>query len=61
MDLNQGDRIQLLTGEEVFQVIGIDNEHDKCWIRRWPLLPTGSPVFEVSMRQISFSPKGAEL
>ncbi len=53
MNLNQGDCIRLQTGEESFQVIGIDNEHNKCWIRRWPLLPEGSPVFEVSMQQIS--------
>ena len=53
MALNHGDCIQLRSSEGIFQVIGIDDEHQKCWIRRWPLLPKGSPVFEISMKQIN--------
>ncbi len=51
--LNQGDWVQLSNNENLFQVIGIDNEHEKCWVRQWPLLPKGSPVFEISIQQIS--------
>ena len=57
MALHHGDCIQLRTSEGNFQVIGIDNEHKKCWIRRWPLLPKGSPVFEVSIQQIALTDK----
>tara|TARA_B100000700_G_scaffold187120_1_gene206214 strand:+ start:264 stop:434 length:171 start_codon:yes stop_codon:yes gene_type:complete len=55
MELHQGDCVQLLKSEDLFQVIGIDDEHEKCWVRRWPLLPKGSPVFEISMQQIAQS------
>ena len=34
------------------QVIGIDGDHDRCWVRQWPLEPKGSPVFEVPLDQI---------
>ncbi len=52
MDFFQGDCVQLASGEQLFQVIGINDGHSKCWIRRWPLLPQGSPVFEVPITQI---------
>ena len=55
MTINQGDCVQLSSVEGVFQVIGIDQDHQKCWLRRWPLLPKGSPVFEVSIQQVSSS------
>ena len=53
MDLHQGDCIQLVDSSELFHVIGIDDCHDRCWVRRWPLQAAGgSHVFEVSLRQI---------
>ncbi|KGG32433.1 MULTISPECIES: hypothetical protein [Prochlorococcus] len=52
-NLNQGDCVQLLDEENLFQIIGIDTEHEKCWVRQWPLLPKGSPVFEISIQQIA--------
>jgi len=52
MVLHQGDCVQLISSEGVFQVIGIDDQHKKCWLRQWPLLPKGSPVFEISLQQI---------
>ncbi len=52
MDLHQGDCVQLNSGDDLFQVIGVDDDHDRCWLRRWPLLPKGSPVFEVPLQQI---------
>ncbi len=61
MDLHQGDCIQLLTSEDLFQVIGVDDQHKKCWVRRWPLLPKGSPVFEISMQQIASSASSDQL
>ena len=35
------------------QHVGVDEEHDRCWVRRWPLEAKGSPVFEISFNQIS--------
>ncbi|CAK6700668.1 hypothetical protein [Synechococcus sp. CBW1107] len=35
-----------------YQVIGVDASRDRCWVRRWPLARHGSPVFEVSIRQV---------
>ena len=52
-NINQGDCVYLKNQEELFQVLGIDNAHEKCWVREWPLNPNGSPVFEISIRQVS--------
>ena len=54
-NLTQGDCVQLLEEESLFQVIGIDSEHEECWVREWPLAAAGSPVFEVSMQQIDLT------
>ena len=54
MDIQQGDQVNLHSDAGTFQVIGVDGEHDRCWVRRWPMEPKlGSPVFEVSLQQIS--------
>ena len=52
-NINQGDCVYLNNQEELFQVLGIDNAHEKCWVREWPLNPNGSPVFEISIKQVS--------
>ena len=49
---HQGDCVYIRDNKDLFQVIGIDNKHEKCWLRRWPLLPHGSPVFEIPIQQI---------
>jgi len=51
--INQGDCVYLKNQEELFQVLGIDNAYEKCWVRKWPLNPNGSPVFEISIKQVS--------
>ncbi len=50
--LGQGDWVQLINHDELFQVIGIDLDHQKCWVRKWPLLPKGTPVIEISLEEI---------
>tara|TARA_B100000214_G_C23877274_1_gene585547 strand:+ start:468 stop:686 length:219 start_codon:yes stop_codon:yes gene_type:complete len=52
-NIHQGDCVYLKNQEELFQVLGIDNAHKKCWVRQWPLNPNGSPVFEISIQQVS--------
>ena len=53
MDVHQGDCVSLRSDQGTFQVIGVDGEHDRCWVRRWPIeAKGGSPVFEISMQQI---------
>ncbi|WP_320664746.1 hypothetical protein [Prochlorococcus sp. MIT 1223] len=51
-NINQGDCVKILNEKDLFQVIGIDNSHEKCWIRRFPLLSNGSPVFEIPTSEI---------
>ena len=51
--INQGDCVYLKNQQELFQVLGIDNAYKKCWVREWPLNPNGSPVFEISIKQVS--------
>ena len=52
-NINQGDCVYLKNQKELFQVLGIDNAYEKCWVREWPLNPEGSPVFEISIKQVS--------
>ena len=52
-NIHQGDCVYLKNQEELFQVLGIDNAYEKCWVREWPLNPNGSPVFEISIKQVS--------
>ena len=53
MSIHQGDCVNLDRDENTYQVIGIDGDHDRCWLRRWPIKPQcGSPVFEISLNQI---------
>ena len=52
-NINQGDCVYLKNKEELFQVLGIDNAYEKCWVREWPLNRNGSPVFEISIKQVS--------
>ena len=52
-NINQGDCVYLKNKQELFQVLGIDNASEKCWVREWPLNPNGSPVFEISIKQVS--------
>tara|TARA_B100001250_G_scaffold360137_1_gene337452 strand:- start:243 stop:470 length:228 start_codon:yes stop_codon:yes gene_type:complete len=57
--LHQGDCVHLINDEHLFQIIGIDNEHEKCWVRQWPMLPKGSPVFEIPIQEVALpSTKG---
>jgi len=51
--INQGDCVYLKNQEELFQVLGVDDAYEKCWVREWPLTPNGSPVFEISIKQVS--------
>ncbi|MBM5813615.1 MAG: hypothetical protein FJ062_02450 [Cyanobacteria bacterium M_DeepCast_100m_m1_067] len=50
--LHQGACVQLGSDEQLYQVIGIDDHHDRCWLRRWPLSRQGSEVFEISLQQV---------
>ncbi len=52
-NINQGDCVYLKNQDELFQVLGIDNAYEKCWVREWPLTSNGSPVFEISIKQVS--------
>jgi len=58
--LHQGDCIQLPDdGEDgpLYQVIGVDDRGDRCWLRRWPMARQGSPVFEIPLHQLQRPPK----
>ena len=46
-NINQGDCVYLKNQDELFQVLGIDNAYEKCWVRKWPLNPNGSPVLSL--------------
>ena len=52
-NINQGDCVYLKNQKKLFQVLGIDHSYKKCWVREWPLNQNGSPVFEISIKQVS--------
>ena len=37
MSVHQGDCVNLDSDDDTYQVIGVDGDHDRCWVRRWPL------------------------
>ncbi|MCP9926516.1 hypothetical protein [Cyanobium sp. CH-040] len=49
---SQGDCVRLVADDHLYQVIGVDDRHDRCWLRRWPLARHGSEVFEISLQQV---------
>jgi hypothetical protein len=49
---SQGDCVRLDSDEQLYQVIGVDDRHGRCWVRRWPLARQGSEVFEISLQHI---------
>ena len=53
MNVHQGDCVNLDSDDDTYQVIGVDGDHDRCWVRRWPLQSDeSSPVFEISLERI---------
>ena len=53
MTVHQGDCVNLDSDDGTYQVIGVDGDHDRCWVRRWPLRSNeSSPVFEISLERI---------
>jgi len=54
--LHQGQCVQIASDPsgdgQLYQVISIDDRHDRCWLRRWPLARHGSEVFEISLQQV---------
>ena len=49
---SQGDCVSIEADDQLYQVIGVDDRHDRCWLRRWPLARHGSEVFEISLQQV---------
>jgi hypothetical protein len=59
--LHQGDCIRFTSPEspgddqQLYQVISVDPNGGRCWLRRWPLARSGSPVFEMGLQQLQGS------
>ena len=53
---HQGDTVQIGDDDQLYQVIGVDASHDRCWLRAWPLGRQGSQVFEISLQQVLARP-----
>lgn len=53
---HQGDTVRIAGDEQLYQVIGVDAAHDRCWLRAWPLGRHGSQVFEISLQQLVATP-----
>jgi hypothetical protein len=66
MEFHQGDCIRLAAppsadtsgspvDNQLYQVISIDPDGGRCWLRRWPMAPKGSPVFELDLHYLQAS------
>ena len=53
---SQGDTVRIAGDEQLYQVIGVDAPHGRCWVRAWPLGRLGSQVFEISLQQVVAKP-----
>lgn len=53
---HQGDTVRIGDDDQLYQVIGVDASHDRCWLRAWPLGRQGSQVFEISLQQVLARP-----
>jgi len=47
-----GSASKAATSDQLYQVIGVDQNGGRCWLRRWPLARYGSPVFELPLGQL---------
>jgi hypothetical protein len=56
MTPHQGDCVHLTSDEHLYQVIGVDDHGNRCWVRRWPMARHGSPVFEISLHLVDGMP-----
>lgn len=52
----QGDTVRIAGDDQLYQVIGVDAPHGRCWLRAWPLGRHGSQVFEISLHQLAPKP-----
>ena len=52
----QGDTVRIAGDDQLYQVIGVDAPHGRCWLRAWPLGRHGSEVFEISLQQLVTKP-----
>ena len=60
MTLHQGDCVHLTSDEHLYQVIGVDDHQNRCWVRRWPMARHGSPVFEISLHLVDGVPSSPQ-
>ena len=60
MTLHQGDCVHLTSDEHLYQVIGVDDHLNRCWVRRWPMDRQGSPVVEISLHLVDAKPSSGD-
>jgi len=54
MTLQQGTFVRLSGKDDsIYQILSVDDDGDRCWVRRWPLSKHGSPPFAVPQHQLS--------
>ncbi len=53
MTIQQGQIVRLTSQpDHAYQLLSLDEDSGRCWVRRWPLSRQGSPAFDVSMDQV---------
>lgn len=59
LSLQPGAVVQLADRPEgTYQIVSVDDDHDRCWVRRWPLAQHRSPTFVVALGQVSDAKAG---
>ena len=47
-----GNYIKIKNSKKTFQIVGLNNKRNICWVREWPLKNSFHSTFEVSVNNI---------
>ena len=51
-DIKIGNCIKIKNSKKTFQIVGLNNKRNICWVREWPLKNSFHSTFEVSVNNI---------
>ena len=52
-NLYKGARVKIKNSNKTFQVIGINQQKQICWLREWPLDSNSKQTFDLEISQIN--------
>ena len=52
IDIKIGKCIKIKNSKKTFQIVGLNNKRNICWVREWPLKNSSHSTFELSVNNI---------